>query len=401
MPDEHRKKVFLALFLSIFSAMLGMGIIAPLMPIYASALGAGGFSLGVVFAMFAVSRTLFMPMTGRLSDRYDRKLFIATGLLIYALASVGYIWAGSVIQLIWIRLLHGIGSAMVIPIAAAYIGDISPEGQEGRMMGGFQVAMFTGFGFGPLMGGVLGDVFGIPPAFCLMGAFSIVAWILVVFLLPADGRGLRHKKQRQKATPFRTLSRSDSFKGLMLFRSINAAARGVLIVFLPVVAYNLEFRSSEIGILLSFNLLVTAVLQHYFGKVADRSYRPGLVVLGNAITGLSIFLILVARTRFDFFLVSLIMGVGGGIAFPAAGAMATELGRKHGMGNIMGWFNTGQSLGQVAGPVFAGWIMDLFGIPCVFISVGLISILGCAIFGIWLHRDTHRMKKRSGDEQIF
>ncbi len=385
MTKSKTKEIFLALFISIFVAMLGIGVIAPIMPIYASTLGASGISLGLVFAVFALSRTLFMPMVGRLSDRYDRKLFILTGLIIYTLTSVGYVWSQSVVQLLWIRLLHGIGSAMVIPIAAAIIGDISPKGQEGRMMGGFQVAMFLGFGFGPLMGGVLSDVMGLSQVFYIMGGFSLIALLLVLILLPASGSS--PQKRGGSGSSFKVLLRLDMYKGLMIFRFVNAMARGVLITFLPVIAYSLNIRPSEIGILLSFNLLITAVLQYVFGKIADKICRPHLVVIGSVLTGLSLVMILFAHTLTEFFVVSLLMGLGGGIAFPAAGALATELGRDHGMGNIMGWFNTGQSLGQVVGPVFAGGIMDLFGLPFVFICMGVAGLLGSALTAVWMYRE--------------
>ena len=126
------KKVFPILALSIFSSMLGVGIIAPLLPLYAENMGATGLWIGIMFAAFSVSRTLIMPIAGRLSDRRGRKLFLSIGLFTYALISLGYIWAGSVSQLTLVRLIQGIAAGMIIPIAQAYVGDISPVGEEGK-----------------------------------------------------------------------------------------------------------------------------------------------------------------------------------------------------------------------------------------------------------------------------
>ena len=63
------KAVFPVLGLSIFSSMLGLGIIAPLLPIYAENLGASGFWVGVIFAVSAIPRTILQPFRERLSDR--------------------------------------------------------------------------------------------------------------------------------------------------------------------------------------------------------------------------------------------------------------------------------------------------------------------------------------------
>ena len=107
MHKNHMiKKVFPILALSIFSSMLGVGIIAPLLPLYAENLGANGVWLGIIFAGFSVSRAIFMPIIGRLSDRYGRKSFLVAGLFAYSVTSLGYIWAGDVYQLTLVRLIQ-------------------------------------------------------------------------------------------------------------------------------------------------------------------------------------------------------------------------------------------------------------------------------------------------------
>ena len=96
-----------------------MGIIAPLLPLYADDLGASGLWLGIIFAGFSISRAIFMPIFGRISDRQGRRKFVCTGLFAYAVISLGYIWADSISDLTLVRTLHGVASAMIIPIAQA------------------------------------------------------------------------------------------------------------------------------------------------------------------------------------------------------------------------------------------------------------------------------------------
>ena len=126
------RRVFPVLALAIFSSMLGAGIVVPLLPLYAEGMGATGLSLGFIFAGFAITRTLVTPFFGRLSDRKGRKLFLTIGLFTYALVSFAYVLAGHVYHLVLIRLVHGVTGAMILPIAQAYIGDLSPEGEEGK-----------------------------------------------------------------------------------------------------------------------------------------------------------------------------------------------------------------------------------------------------------------------------
>ena len=155
------KKVFPILALCVFSATLGIGIISPLLPLYIDEIGASGVGLGVIMASYFISNSLFVPIAGRLSDRKGRKKFLTVGLMMYGLIAVGYIFAMNVVLLSLVRFGMGIAGAMTIPIAIAYLGDLSPEGEEGKWMGYANAFFFSGFGFGPLIGGVVTEHFGI------------------------------------------------------------------------------------------------------------------------------------------------------------------------------------------------------------------------------------------------
>ena len=85
---------------SVGVVMIGLGIIWPLVPVYAVDLGAGGFQVGLIIASFNLARVFSNPFAGRLSDRWGRKPFKVVGLLLYALVSLLYVIAkgiGSII----------------------------------------------------------------------------------------------------------------------------------------------------------------------------------------------------------------------------------------------------------------------------------------------------------------
>ncbi len=378
------RRIFFIIFFSIFVSTLGCGIIAPAMPLYAQALGASGLWLGVIYAIFSVSRVIFMPLAGRLSDLKGRKSFLITGLTIYTIISFGYIWSQSVVQLTGIRFLHGLGSAMVIPIASAIIGDISPKGKEGLMMGDFQVALFLGFGVGPLLGGVILDALNMSAVFYIVGILSFFSLMCVILFLPKlKDHCVRTQDQ---ISPFRILLTRPMFKGLLIYRFSNAVGRATIIAFLPIFASDLQMTPSQIGILVSTNILLTSILQHSFGKVADRFHRPYLVIGGNILAALPLLLMPLAINFYQLLALGIMMGVGGGVAFPAGGALVTEVGREHGMGNVIGYINTAMNLGSIVGSVVAGCVMDLFGLPFVFIFGGIVGLLGsggCIYYMIW------------------
>ena len=83
--------VLFLLSASVGVAMIGLGIIWPLIPIYAKELGAGGFLVGIIIASFNIARVVFSPFSGRFSDKWGRKKFIVAGLFAYSVISVFYV----------------------------------------------------------------------------------------------------------------------------------------------------------------------------------------------------------------------------------------------------------------------------------------------------------------------
>ncbi len=83
-----------------FISMLGMGIVVPLLPIYADQMGATALEIGLINAGFSIALTVFLPVTGRFSDRAGRKVFLCSGLACLTIASLGFMWAQNPLQLI-------------------------------------------------------------------------------------------------------------------------------------------------------------------------------------------------------------------------------------------------------------------------------------------------------------
>jgi len=139
-----------------------------------------------VFTAFSVSRALLRPIMGRLSDRVGRKSLMIAGLGLYAAISVLYVVADSLWQVGLFRLLQGIGSVMVLPLAQAYVGDMTPVGKEGRYMNAFYASQFTGIAIGPLLGGSIGVALSYDSAFLAMGGLSLLSLLLVALTVPVD-----------------------------------------------------------------------------------------------------------------------------------------------------------------------------------------------------------------------
>ena len=74
------------------------------------------------------------------------------------------------------------------------------------------------------------------------------------------------------------------------------------------------------------------------------------------------------------------MGLGSAISIPAGSAITAQLGKKLGMGSVMGLFNTAFGIGGGIGPIVAGLIMIATNLTFVFISSAMIVLVGTIIF---------------------
>src|SRR5690606_29127555 len=143
----------------------------------------------------------------------------------YAVLSLAYIVVDSVYSLTAVRFAHGVASAMVVPIAMAYVADLSEKGKEGSHMGNFSISMFLGMGMGPLLGGFLNDAFGLDSVFYVMAGLSAFATLLVGASLPEAKRS-KFTVQEGNAVPMREILTLPVMRGVMVFSFISALGRG-------------------------------------------------------------------------------------------------------------------------------------------------------------------------------
>jgi DHA1 family multidrug resistance protein-like MFS transporter len=379
--NANDRKIFGTLFFSIFAAVTGVGIVVPLLPVYAHDLGASGLYIGLIFGAFSLSRTFFLPYFGRQSDKRGRKPFIVTGLFSYAVISVAFILSTGVESLIVIRFVQGITSAMIMPVVQAYVGDITPQGKEGWVMGLFNMSLFIGLSAGPLIGGVIKDRFSLEGAFICMGILSIIGFALSLVLLPPR---IEERVVRKGRPPvgWSTLLTDRTITGLFFFRLAYTACIGIIWGFLPVFA-DIEFSlsASAIGILVMLGVFVSGVVQVPMGWLADQINRKAMVVSGGLVVTGAVYAFTHANGFQDMFWASVVFGVGGGIAMPALMAAAVLRGsRIDAMGSVMALLTVGHSLGMLLGSVLAGIMMDWFQLRQAFVLGALVMAAGTLLF---------------------
>ncbi len=377
------KKIFSTLFFSIFATVTGVGIVIPLLPVYAHELGASGLYIGMIFGSFSLARTFFLPYFGRLSDRKGRKPLIVPALLAYAAISMGFIVFKDIHALIALRFFQGIASAMLMPIIQAYIGDITPPGNEGFTMGLFNMSMFCGLSIGPFLGGFIHDHFSLQTSFACMGLLALIGFFLCLFLLPPT-HSEKYLSSGKSPVDWRRLFSERDIASVFLFRYSHILCIGIIWTFLPLYAkIKYDASSAAIGTLIMLGVLVSGILHVPMGYLADKTNKRWMVVFGGLIVAGAIFAFQWVPGLTGLVWASIFLGIGGGICVPALMAIAVLKGSEtDSMGSVMAILTLAHSLGMLCGALIGGLMMDLFRLDAAFPLGAAVMMITVVVFVI-------------------
>jgi MFS family permease len=274
---------------------------------------------------------------------------------------------------------------MVAPISQAYIGDITPPGQEGKWMGIFNATFIIGFGSGPLLGGVVAQFWGINNAFYFMGGLNLVSFLSVLAFLPEI------KERRQSAGKFsiRNITASGITRGVFSYQVGASANRGIMTAFIPLFAVSaaVGMSSSLVGTMLTIGIVTNSLLQIPTGSWSDRLNRKRMIYIGAGGIALSMLLTPLANGFWLLLLFLLIGGVADAISTPPAMAAIIKEGRKYGMGVATSVSNMGNGLGMAIAPMIAGIFADAFGVPSAFIVAAALVAICTAGFGWFIRKE--------------
>jgi MFS family permease len=365
--------------------MLGVGIIVPILPVYARDMGASAMMLGLIFSSQAASRALVSPYVGAWSDYLGRKRFLVAGLLGYTLVAVTLTLAKSPLDLVLNRAVQGLFAAMILPVVMALVADLAPPGQEGRAFGAINQALLLGFGMGPILGGAVYDHLGVVSNFLIMAALSLVATGLVAWRV-REPAGVKRTKRAMGWGVQLALLRHRGMMGLFISRAGSAMAMGSFIAFLPVLGAERGLSNLRVGVLLAVNVLVMTALQMPAGLLADRMSRLGLTAGGQVAAALCKAALPLAGGFWGLMALVVLEGIGAGLSSPAMLALVSQEGRRAGVGHgaSMGFFTMAMSAGVCLGPILGGWLADHWGMDLAFYNAGVWALLGAG--GLWLLR---------------
>ncbi len=383
------------LYGAVFLAILGFGMIFPLLPFYAESFGATAFQLGLLAASFSITQFFVSPFIGRLSDRFGRK-----PILVFALTctSVSFALFGFAQSLTWLfaaRILYGVASAGVFPIAVAYIGDITVKEERVKYVSRLTSMFSLGFLVGPAAGGILAAIhpsvpFFIAAVLCAINTFLMIMLLKESLTLKAEKFVL--KEGLLNITKIIGGFRSEFIFFFMLLFGWAFAISNMEIAFPLLAQQKFSFTETSIGFVFAGVGTITTFVQWFLIPVMVRKFNERrtillgsvLMVLGQTLVGFAWqagVMLLFLGTSF----------LGSSLLRPTVQGVLSEE-TKEGQGTTLGLAFSFESLGRTAGPLIAGVIISFLGIQSQFRVTGFILFLIAMFFALHLLRAKKRIQ---------
>jgi DHA1 family tetracycline resistance protein-like MFS transporter len=355
-------------FTVVFIDLLGFGIVLPLLPTYAATFGVSPAAIGFLVTSFSLLQLLAVPLWGALSDRIGRRPVLIVGLVGSTASYVLFAFAGSYWALLVSRIVAGAMGA-TIGVAQAYIADVTAPERRAQAMGMLGAAFAMGFIVGPALGGVLsahsyGSAGLVAAGLCAANALAALAW------LPETPQ---HRASRPRGrVPLGPLAAPLAASFLV------TAAFAVLHVTLPLFGRDiLHDTTREMGMLFAYMGVVSAVVQGgLVGRLAPKVGEQRLAAAGGFLLAVGLALVPVASSHLMLYAMLGVLSAGSALATPSVYAVVSRRASADQQGAALGLTQTASTLGRIAGPTTAGFLIGTHGTAAPFWAGALMALLG-------------------------
>ena len=359
---------------------------------------------------FAIGLILARPQLGSIADKYGRKQVLMIGLLVGAVAPLGYLLTRGLSYLnlsptelsaLTIRLLfcfrafHGISIAAFTTAYAAYVVDHAEPSRRTEILGYTSLVTPIGVGVGPVLGGWVQRTYGYEALFLMSSALACMGLLCIFTLKDVRKTDTATDVRNEPQSWMRSLAKTGELlvaprlRILSLVMFCAGSTFGVLSTFMP-----LHVRQMGIDFQPDFYYFFAAgasfSMRLLTGKVAERLGKGRFISLSIVCYFLSMILLWQGESPLLLIASGLLEGTAGGLLIPVVSAIVADRSQDHERGQVfsicLGGFDVGIAL---AGPLF-GSLTPYIGLPSTFLGASFISVLSLIIFILYGNHSVRR-----------
>jgi len=381
-PEQWRRNLAV-LWLGTFIAGMGFSEVMPFLSLYVDDLGTftkGQLTMysGVTYAVTFFVIALVSPLWGKLADTKGRKIMLlrssfGMAIVIGLMGFVSNVW-----QLIGLRFLQGF-FAGYIPNATALIAAETPRAKSGSAMGILTTGYVSGNLIGPVLGGILAQVFSIRWTFILTGIFLIIVFILSATLVHEHFTPITRDQQEQSGSWLHRVKRPKLILVLLVSTMIiqmgNNSITPIISLYVKQLMNNTGPITLVAGIIAALPGISTLLAAPKLGDYGDRRGTSRVLIFGYVFAVLMYFPQGFVTSIWLLGILRFMIGVSDGALFPAVQTMLTKNSPQELTGTVFSWNQSFQAAGSMFGSLFGGLVANIFNYNGVFIFTAITLLL--------------------------
>jgi len=355
--EPYRKTLYI-LSSFVFLVMLGMTMIAPILPLYAVEMGASVFMVSLLIAAFAIARMFLDLPAGLLGRKYHPKSLIILGLFLVTTSSILCGFAPNYWVLLLGRIIEGIGSAFFTTMSTTLLAVVVPDKNRGKDMSLYTGLLLLGGIFGPGFGGIVASIWGLNAPFFFYALLVGIGIVIVAVMV--ERTSVPHKASEIRLEEVKHVMSEPSIMLVNIATlSLFFTRAGITSTLVPLFAYkNLQITEFWLGVTLTCTSLFMFFTMTPSGTYTDKHGRKSSMVACLILTGIIVMFIPFTWNYTSFVTVMVIYGLMLGLSGPIT-AWLIDLTPRDRIGVAMGVFRTVNDAGFVAGPLILGSIASV------------------------------------------
>lgn len=384
------------MFVAQLMTAIGFSTVHPFLPLYVESLGART-SLSIellaalVFSGQALAMMLASPVWGSLADRFGRKIMVQRSMFGAAAAVFLMAFVTSAEQLVILRTLQGFISG-TLSASNALVASVAPRDRTGYAMGILQTGLFGGIALGPLLGGVVADLFGFREAFILTAVLLTASGLLVwkgvnEHFVPDSIVGT---DIRTALEGWRKILDSPGVKPAYALRFLTGFARSFIWPFIPLFILTLLAAGAAVntftGVVVGLASVMSMIMALILGRLGDRAGHRRILIVAGAASGVLYVLQFFVTEAWQLLVLQLLAGAAFGGIIPSVSALLARYSGPVAAGRVYGLDNSVAAAARSAAPLIGAGLVHWFGLRSIFMGAGVLFLATALIAMRWLPR---------------
>lgn len=357
---------------------LGLFIVLPVISLYANSFNeTSAFMIGLAVGGAYLTQLIFQTPFGILSDKYNRKVIVLIGLVIFLIGSLICAFAHTIQLLIIGRLIQGVGA--VGGVVSAQVADMVKEEQRTKAMAIMGGGIFASFTLAMVVGPIIGGSIGAQWLFFLTAFFTLISIFVLYFMVP-DSPKLTYSFESTK----KDLSKDIFDKNLwvMNFSSFfEKTLMSLIFVIIPLALVDhFSFSEEELWKIYVPGAMIGIFAMAPASILAEKYNKPKLVLFIGIFCFLLAYLF-IALADFEkilwiFTFGILLFFVGFAMLEPIMQSLTSKYAKAYFRGTALGNFTTASYVGSFVGGMFGALLYHHFGLSVI----SAIVIISCLLW---------------------